>query len=218
MEGWINETRSYNSIFNITGTNEKFELCTDTFDDFPFKVLKDEIEEILSNSDITPFHLQQDNIRPSNIEALENLRLEKSSTDGCIILLNRYPRSPFTDFESYLMFIASLDDKDIQLIIKQYIWISVTYKLTPGFYTIKDISEAVYTMRDHEGTLQTENDDISKKKDLFNSFWRDFWNITRSWWTFFLLIFYWILHRFGIKNLLMQFMRIVRVYVPKKKL
>ena len=164
MEGWINETRSYNSIFNITGTNEKFELCTDTFDDFPFKVLKDEIEEILSNSDITPFHLQQENIRPIIIEALENLRLEKSSTDGCFIILKLYPRSPFRDFESYLRFIASLDDKDIQLTIKQYIWNSVTYKKTPGFYTIKDISEAVYTMRDHEGTLQIENDDIARKK------------------------------------------------------
>ena len=144
---------------------------------------------------ITPFHLQQENIGPSITEALKKLRLEKSSADGCLIILKRYPRSPFRDFQSYLRVIVGLVEKCNQLILKQYIWNFVTYKITPEIYTIKGFSEAVYTMRDHEGTLQNENDDISNKKDLFNSFWRDFWNVTRSWWTFFLLIFYWTLHR-----------------------
>ena len=48
----------HNSIFNITEENNKFELYTDTFDDFSFEELKDELKEILSISDITPSHLQ----------------------------------------------------------------------------------------------------------------------------------------------------------------
>ena len=43
----------YNSLFNITEHNNKFGLYTDTFDKFSFTELKDELEEILKNSDIT---------------------------------------------------------------------------------------------------------------------------------------------------------------------
>ena len=39
--------------------------------------------------------------------------------------------------------------------------------LPPGIYTIKHISEAVYTMGDHEGTLQTENDVVIMKTKHF---------------------------------------------------
>ena len=47
-----------NSIFNITEEKKNFELYTDTFDEFPFKELKDELDEILNVLDITPYHLQ----------------------------------------------------------------------------------------------------------------------------------------------------------------
>ena len=50
----------YNSIFNINTTNAKFELCADTFDNFSFEELKDELEEILIVSDITAYHLQHE--------------------------------------------------------------------------------------------------------------------------------------------------------------
>ena len=50
----------YNSIFNINKTNNNFELFTDHFDRFLFEELKDELEEILSISDITPKHLQHE--------------------------------------------------------------------------------------------------------------------------------------------------------------
>ena len=84
---------------------------------------------------------------------MKKVGLEKSSTDGCIILLMGYARSPFRDFESYLRIVVGLDEGDIQLILKQNNSNFVTYELSPGIYTIKDISEAVYTMGDHEGTL-----------------------------------------------------------------
>ena len=36
----------------------------------------------------------------------------------------------------------------------------VYYDLSPGIYAIKDISETVWTMGDHRGTLQFEYNDI----------------------------------------------------------
>ena len=95
------------------------------------------------------------------------MRSEKSSTHGYIKLLMGYARSPFRDFESYLRIVIRLDEVDIQLMLKQNISIFVTYEILPGIYTIKDISELVYTMGDHEGTLRLEYDGLSMKTKLF---------------------------------------------------
>ena len=65
-----------------------------------------------------------------------------------------YARFSFRDFESYLRIVVGSDEDDIQLILKQYISNLVTYDLIPGTYTIKEVSEAVYTMGDHEGALK----------------------------------------------------------------
>ena len=59
----------YNSSFNITQENKKFELYTDAFDEFLFTELNGEVEEIVSNSDITRSHLQHEIIGPRNIQA-----------------------------------------------------------------------------------------------------------------------------------------------------
>ena len=50
----------YNSFFNTTQENNKFELYTDTFDDISFEEPKDELEEILIVLDIAPYHLQHE--------------------------------------------------------------------------------------------------------------------------------------------------------------
>ena len=59
-----------------------------------------------------------------------------------------------------------MDEDDIQLILKQYSSIFVTHEVVAGIYSIKDFSEAVYTMGDHEGTRQVEYDDIRMKTKL----------------------------------------------------
>ena len=46
-------------FFIIAEENNKLELYSEYFDEFSFTELKDELEEILSFSDITPSHLQQ---------------------------------------------------------------------------------------------------------------------------------------------------------------
>ena len=110
----------YNSIFNITKENNNFELYTDTFNEFSFEELKDELEEILIIQIITDDILEVETIRPRIIKAYWELRSEKSSTDGYIIFLMAYARSLFRDFESYLRVVIGLDEDDIQLTLKQY--------------------------------------------------------------------------------------------------
>ena len=57
------------------------------------------------------------------------------------------------------------------MIFKHYNSNFFTYELYPGVYTIKYFSEPVYTMVDHDGTLQCEYDDISMKaKPILNHF------------------------------------------------
>ena len=119
---------AYNSIFNLTEENNNFELYTDTFDELSITELKDEVEEILSKSDIAPYHLQHERIGPRIIETYRKLKLKKSSTDGYNILLMGCARSPFRVLESYLGIVVGLDQDDIQLILKQYNSNFVTYE------------------------------------------------------------------------------------------
>ena len=51
-----------------------------------------------------------------------------------------HDRSPFTDFESYLRIVVGLIEKVTQLTLEQFNSNFVTYKITPGFYTIKSIA------------------------------------------------------------------------------
>ena len=123
----------YYSIFNIT-ENNKFELYTDTIDEFFFIELRDAFEEILNISDIAPYHQQHEKIGPRIVEVYRKLKLEKSTTDAYIILSMAFARSPFKDFESHLRIVIGLDEDDIQLVLKQYNSNFVTYKLKPGIY------------------------------------------------------------------------------------
>ena len=153
----------YNSIFNITKENNKFELYSDTFDKFSFEELKVEVEENLNIPEITDDHLEDDILAPRIAETCLKLRSDKSSHDGYIILLMGYARSPFRDFESYRRIVVGLEEDNIRLILKQYNEKFVTYELDIGNYTIEDLKKAVYPPGGHEGTLQIEYDDLNKK-------------------------------------------------------
>ena len=156
----------YNSIYNITKENNKFELYTDTFDEFSFPELKDEVEEILNISNITDDHLEDETLALRIAETYRKLRSDKTSHDGYTILLTGYANSSFRDFESYLRIIIDLEEDDIQLILKQYNEKFVSYELDPGNYTVEDIQKAVYLLGGHKGTLQIEYDDLNKKVKL----------------------------------------------------
>ena len=99
----------YNSIFNITEENNKFEIYRDTSTKFRFLELKDEPEEVLGIPHITREHLLDDETASRIIDEYHNLSHEKKSSDGYTILLLNYSRSQFRDFESYLRIRVSLD-------------------------------------------------------------------------------------------------------------
>ena len=77
-----------------------------------------------------------------------------------------FAESSFRDFENHFRIVVSLDENDIQFILKQYNSHFITYEQPPGKYSIKDISEIVYTKGDRPGTLQLEHDDFSMKTKL----------------------------------------------------
>ena len=139
----LTDLEVYNSFFNINQTNNKFELETETFDEFSFEELKDELEEILNIPNNTDDLLEDETKGPRIIKTYWKLGSEKSSTDGYVILLTGYARSPFRDFKSYLRIVVGLDEDDIQLILKQYNANFVTYELDPANYTIEGLQETV---------------------------------------------------------------------------
>ena len=191
--------------------NIKFELYTDIFIEFSFEELKDEVEQILNISDIITYHLQHETIGLRTVEAHKNLRLQKSSTDGYNIILMGCAWSAFRDSETSFRIVVGLDEDDIQLSLKQNISIFVTYELLLEIYANKDIAEAVYTMGDHEETLQIEYDDITKKTKLILYLFGDTFGKLqfdeRS-----CSIFSWVLRPFTIINLLMQFILMVLLF------
>ena len=146
--------------------NNKFELYTDTCDEFSFEQLKDEVEEILNIPNITVDQLDDETLGPRIIKTYWKLRSDKSSHDGYIIFLMGYARSPFRDFEMYPRIVVGLDEDDIQLILKQYNANFISYEIDPGNYAIEDLQKAVYPLGDHKGALQIEFDDINKQTKL----------------------------------------------------
>ena len=77
LNDWCNKFKKIHFFFQFNRKKNKFELYTDTFDESSSEELKDELDEILSFSDITPQHLQHEIIGPRNIRATKKLRLEK---------------------------------------------------------------------------------------------------------------------------------------------
>ena len=156
----------YNSNFNITEENNKFAINRDSSNKFGFLELKDELEEILNISHIPQEHLEDEIIGPRIIDEFIKLSNEKKNSDGYMLLILGYARSHFRDFESYLRIVVGLDEEDFQLILKQYYSHFITYELTPGFYTIQDISNTNHTFSGHSEIIQVECD-ITRKSNYF---------------------------------------------------
>ena len=174
MLGLVN-LEVYNSIFKITEENIKFEIYRDTPTKFRFLDLKDEIEEILGIPHITREHLLDDETASRIIDEYHKLSQEKKNTDGYTILLLNYSRSQFRDFETYLRIGVGLDEEDVQLILREYNSHFKTYELSPGVYTIQDISDTVHTFSGHSDIIEIEYDDISMKTKIILKYndWRE---------------------------------------------
>ena len=169
MLGLVN-LEVYNSIFNITEENNKFGIYGAKDDKFGFLELKDTLEEILNIPHITIQHLDDEVLWPRIIDEFIKLSNEKKNSDGYMILLFGYCASSFRDFESYLRLVIGLDEEYIQLTLKEYNSHFITYQLTPGIYTMQDISGAIKTFSSHEVTIELVYDDITKRATIVLKF------------------------------------------------
>ena len=164
----------YNSIFNITEENNKFQLYK-----FPdekaggvtYEKVRDEIEKDLDIEDITASDLQDDIIGPIIIDEYREQVTKRMKDDNYMEILAGYTRSVFQDFESYLRTEVDLDEDDVKLVLDEYNSSFITYELDPGIYTFKDISEALLKILQPEydgyhNTIDIEYDDITMKTKL----------------------------------------------------
>ena len=155
-EDWMLGLRSlevYNSIYNITEENNKFELYK--FPDekaggFSYEKVRDEIGRDLDTSDITAVDLQDDKIGPIFIEEYREQVTKRMKDVGYTNIVAGYVSFVFQDFESYLRTEVDLVQDDIQLVLDEYNSSFITYELDPGIYTFKDISEALFNILQSE--------------------------------------------------------------------
>ena len=165
----------YNSIFNITEENNKFELYK--FPDEKAGVIsctkvRDEIEKDLDISDITATDLQDDLKAPIIIkECREQVSKRMKDEEQYMNILAIYTSSVFHDFESFLRTQIDLIEDDVKLVLDEYNSSFITYELKPGIYSYREISEALFYIL-HSEYPQTDSeifirlDDITKKTKL----------------------------------------------------
>ena len=136
----------HNSFFKITKENNKFELYK-----FPGKKgggvsymkVRDEIERDLDISDITAAILQDDILGPVIIEEYREQFTKTMEDVGYMNILGFFVNSVSQDFESYLRTEVDLVEDDIKLVLDENNSSFITYELQPGFYTFKEIAEAL---------------------------------------------------------------------------
>ena len=145
---WFVDLEVYNSLFNIKEENNRFELYK-----FPGEEsggvsdekVRDEIEKDLDSSDITNTALQDDIIGPIFIEEYKEKVSKRMEDEQCMRILSIYTSSVFQDFESFLWTQIDLVEDDVRMVLDEYKSSFITYKITPGIYTFKDLSKALFT-------------------------------------------------------------------------
>ena len=164
----------YNSTFNITEENNKFELYK--FPDeksggISYIKVRDEIERDLGIEDVTAADLQDDIIAPIIIEEYKEQVTKRMKDWGYMDILAEYIRSVFQDFESFLRTQIDLVEVDIKLVLDAYNSSFITYELQPGINTFKEISEALFNILQpgYPGSgdvIVIEYDDITMRTKL----------------------------------------------------
>ena len=143
----LTDLEVYNSIFNITEENNKFELYK--FPDekaggISYTKVRDEIEKDLGIEDITATDLQDDIIGPIIIQKYNEQVTKRMKDEQYMNILAIYTRSVFQDFESFLRTQIDLVEDDVKLVLEEYNSSFITYELEPGIYSYRDISEALF--------------------------------------------------------------------------
>ena len=164
----------YNSTFNITEENNKFELYKFTDEKsggVTYEKVRDEIEKDLDIKDITAEDLQDEIIGAIIIEEYKKQVTKTMNDEQYMNILANYISSVFQDFERFLRTRIDLVEDDIKLVLDEYNSSFITYELDPGIYTFKDISEALFNIIQFEypgpsNVIDFGYDDITMKTKL----------------------------------------------------
>ena len=170
----LTDLEVYNSIFNITEENNKFEFYKFPYDKIvgvSYDKVQDEIEKDLDIEDITAEDLQDDIIGPIIIEEYKKQVTKRMNDEQYMNILSIYTRSVFQDFESFLRTRIDLVEDDIKLVLDEYNSSFNTHELEPGIYTFKDIPKALLNILQTEypesrNVIIIENDNITGKTKL----------------------------------------------------
>ena len=170
----LTDLEVYNSIFNITEENNKFELYKfpdDKIGGVTYEKVKGEIEKDLDIEDITAEDLQDDIIAPIIIEEYKEQVTKRMNDEQYMSILAIYTSSVFQDFESFLRTQIDLVEDDIKLVSDEYNSNFITYELAPGIYSYRDIAEAVFYILQSEYPQSSSEilirlDDITRKTKL----------------------------------------------------
>ena len=170
----LTDLEVYNSIFIITEENNKLQLYK-----FPdekaggvrYEKVRDEIERDLDISDITAADLQDDIIALVIIKEYKEQVLKRMKDEQYMNILAIYTRSIFQDFESFLRTQIDLVEHYVKLVLDENNSSFLTYEISLGLYTFKDISEALFNILQSEyprssNVIDIEFDDITMKTKL----------------------------------------------------
>ena len=164
----------YKSIFNITEENNKlqhYKFPDEKAGGVTYEKVRDEIEKDLDLEDITAADLQDEIIAPIIIEEYREQVTKRMKDVGYMNFVADYVRSVFQDFESYMRTEVDLVEDDIELVLDEYNSNFITYEISPGIYTFKDISEALFNILQTEyprpsNVIDIEYDDNTMKTKL----------------------------------------------------
>ena len=170
----LTDLEVYNSIFNITEyyNNFKFyKLPEDKIGGISYIKVRDEIERDLDNEDIKNSDLQDDLIGPIIVEEYKKQVTKRMKDDKYMHNLSDYSSSIFQEFGNYLRTEVDLVEDDIKLVLNEYNSSFITYEISPGVYTSKDISEVLlnFLQSEYKGDFNKsviEFDDITRKTKL----------------------------------------------------
>ena len=91
-------------------------------------------------SDITAVALQDDIIAPIIIEEYKELVRKRMKNEHYMNILSIFTSSVFQDFQKLLRTQIHSIEGDNKLVLDEYNSSFITYEITPGIYTFKDIS------------------------------------------------------------------------------
>ena len=145
----LTDLEIYNSFFNKTDENNQFELYNfpeDKIGGISYIKVREEIERDLNISDVTDTDLQDDLIGPIIIEDYKKQVIKRMKDDKYMYIFSSYSSSIFQDFETFERTETDLVEVDYKLVLDEYNSSFITYEISPGIYTFKDISEVLLNL------------------------------------------------------------------------